>query len=227
MSSMEHTKKMVLVSPDYLERVTSTFRPSQSPETAKTRVLEDQLSAILHDPHLDDASKLRRYSDLLQRYQTYDIKSHEPVKMKIVSESSSETKPEAQNVSGSPQKDIENDVLESLPKAFKGKAVQLLRKINSSNGDLSWTDKGELIVKDRVIKGSHMVDLINDVVRKRKGIIPIGATDFAKELAELNLPRELVGNPDRWKEMTRGLEDPTPEIDSSTKSPKVGALLGF
>ncbi|KAJ8042582.1 hypothetical protein HOLleu_09367 [Holothuria leucospilota] len=107
------------------------------------------------------------------------------------------------------------------------KAAQLLRKINSSNGDLSWTDKGELVVKDRVIKVSHMVDFINDVVRKRKGIIPIGATDFAKGLAELNLPRELVGNPDRWKEMTRWLEDPTPEIDSSTKSPEVGGATRF
>ncbi|KAJ8048250.1 Endogenous retrovirus group K member 19 Pol protein [Holothuria leucospilota] len=122
--------------------------------------------------------------------------------MKIVSEASSETQSEGGNI-GSNKKAIEQDVLESVPKAFKSKAAQLLRKINSSNGPLSWTDKGELVVQDRVIKGSHMVDLINDVVRKRKGIIPIGATDFAKGLAELNLPRELVGNTDRWKEMTR------------------------
>ncbi|KAJ8048840.1 hypothetical protein HOLleu_01314 [Holothuria leucospilota] len=47
--------------------------------------------------------------------------------MKIVSESPSETKPEAQNVSGSPKKDIENDVLESIPKAFKGKARGVAR----------------------------------------------------------------------------------------------------
>lgn len=82
------------------------------------------------------------------------------------------------------------------------------------------------MVQDRVIKGSHMVDLINDV-RKRKGIIPIGATDFAKGLAELNLPRELVGNTDRWKEMTRQLEHPAPEVDSSTHSPEIGGATRF
>lgn len=56
---------------------------------------------------------------------------------------------------------------------------------------------------ERTIKGSHILDLINDALRKRKSLNPVGAKDFSKPLAKLKRPHELVSNPDRWRENTQ------------------------
>ncbi|KAJ8019438.1 hypothetical protein HOLleu_41036 [Holothuria leucospilota] len=195
---MEHTKKLVLVSPEALDRARGS-RP-QPLEGTKVKELEDQLSAVLNDPLLDDATKMKRYSGVLQRYTVYHAKANEPLKVRVQPETSSRVQPG----DTLQKRTIERDVIDSVPSAFKSKATQLLGKIASYDSGLDWTDRGELIVNDRVIKGSHMVDLANDMMRKRKSATPVGMDEFTKALARINTPRELIGNPDRWKECASG-----------------------
>lgn len=193
---MEHTKKLVLVSPDYLNRIQST--PTPAPERSKMQLLEENLSSVLTDKNLDDTAKMKRYSDLLQRYMTYDAKANTPPTVRVIPEQS-ETSPER-----SAPNTLEQDVLESIPKGLKNKAEQLMKKIMSNDNILSWNNKGELVIDNRTIKGSNMIDLMNEVLRKRKSLSPtIGIVDFSKALAELNIPHELIGNPGRWREITQ------------------------
>ncbi|KAJ8020518.1 hypothetical protein HOLleu_40128 [Holothuria leucospilota] len=203
---MEHTKKLILVSPDFLNRVTTT-QPIQ-PEKTKLQDLEEQLSMVLNDTHIDEVTKMKRYNELLQRYRVYHTKAREPPTVRVLPETQS--KPSlGDNVSRDIQQEaVENEVLNSVPKALRNKAVQLLHKITSSDGIVDWNGKGELVVNDQAIKGSNMVDLINDALRKRKSLKPIGTKDFSKAMAKLNVPHELIGNPDRWQEMTK-LLNPT------------------
>jgi hypothetical protein len=49
----------------------------------------------------------------------------------------------------------------------KAKAQPLLKK-TKTNRDIIWNEKGELKYKDKTVQGSNMVDLVNDVLRKRK-----------------------------------------------------------
>lgn len=198
---MEHTKKLILVSPDYLNRVTAT-QPTP-PERTKLQDLEGQLSVILNDTLIDDVTKMKRYNDLLQRYMVYHTKAMEPPTVRVLPET--QPKPSLgdkvnRNIE---QKAIENEVLNSVPKALRSKAEQLLHKITSSDGVVDWNGKGELIVNEQAVKGSHIVDLINDALRKRKSLQPIGTKDFSKAMAKLNVPHELIGNPDRWREITK------------------------
>jgi hypothetical protein len=37
-----------------------------------------------------------------------------------------------------------------------------------SSPDISWNEKGELKYKGEIVQGSNVVDLVNDVLRKRK-----------------------------------------------------------
>ena len=48
-----------------------------------------------------------------------------------------------------------------------------------------------------------MVDLVNDVLRKRKTDYAVGWEPFARHLKRLNVPMELVGNADRQLYMQR------------------------
>jgi hypothetical protein len=46
--------------------------------------------------------------------------------------------------------------------------VQLLLKKNEEQSDISWNEKGELKYKGETVQGSNVVDLVNDVLSKRK-----------------------------------------------------------
>ena len=67
------------------------------------------------------------------------------------------------------------------------------------------------------ITGSHMVDLVNDMLRHRKGSEPVGWSVFASGLARMNLPENLERNPQRQsaiREFQKRVRDETPDSPS-------------
>jgi hypothetical protein len=50
--------------------------------------------------------------------------------------------------------------------------------------DISWNEKGELKYKGETVQGSNVVDLVNDVLRKRKYFNPQGWETFGEALRE-------------------------------------------
>jgi hypothetical protein len=50
------------------------------------------------------------------------------------------------------------------------KAELLLTKMKT-NRDITWNEKGELKYKDKIVHGSNIVDLVNDVLRKKNKYI--------------------------------------------------------
>jgi hypothetical protein len=61
----------------------------------------------------------------------------------------------------------------------------LIKKMKSSP-DISWNKKVELKYKGETVQGSNMVDLVNDVLRKRKYFNPEGWETFGEDLREAN-----------------------------------------
>ena len=70
-----------------------------------------------------------------------------------------------------------------LPKLYKTGARQLLDKIKENSEVLNWNEKGQLLYENKPISRSHMVDLVNDMLRRRKGFEPVGWSVFARGLA--------------------------------------------
>ena len=68
---------------------------------------------------------------------------------------------------------IDNEIMESVPKTMKAKVQLLLKKMKTSP-DISWNEKGELKYKGETVQGSNVVDLVNDVLSKRKYFNPQG-----------------------------------------------------
>ena len=56
--------------------------------------------------------------------------------------------------------------------------VQLLLKKMKSSPDISWNEKEELKYKGETVQGSNVVDLVNDVLSKRKYFNPQGWETF-------------------------------------------------
>ena len=56
---------------------------------------------------------------------------------------------------------------------MKTKAELLVRKMKA-DPNIAWSDKGELTYRGETVRGSNVVDLVNDVLRKRKYLNPQG-----------------------------------------------------
>ena len=86
--------------------------------------------------------------------------------------------------------DIMGEVLTTLPKALQEKGRQLVSRLKTAQ----WSDKGELLRDGTAVPGSNVIDLVHDLLRKRKTSDPIGWQQFASQMRAANIPMELVGN---------------------------------
>ena len=80
--------------------------------------------------------------------------------------------------------------MDTVPKTMQGKARRLMERLKRN---MSWTVRGELIHEGVPVAGRNVVDLVNDMLPKRK-TDPTGWQPFARQLRAINLPMELVGN---------------------------------
>lgn len=177
-------KKLALVDPKLLP---SPSPPSlHSENQSQLSSLDTDMKRILYS-NLSDSEKVTLYNQILTRYRDVYAKSKEPLTIQI--------KDNYKQVQTLPMRE---EILHFIPKSLKNKASDLLQRLSNRN-DINWNDKGELIVDNETIHGSHIVDLVGDLIRSRKQDPPRGWRAFADALSRLNLPAELIGNSERWQ----------------------------
>ena len=204
---MEHARKMALVDPRMLNTLRSPPPPTDT-LGKKVQALDDEMMTILERKDIDDRTKVTLYNQVLQRYNVLSDKHvKEPVRVVAVNEVGAEAAAGAgagaaaaaagagmgAGPVGAPAtttSEIEADVVDTVPKTMQAKARRLMERMKRN---MSWTARGELIHEGVPIAGSNVVDLVNDVLRKRK-TNPTGWQPFARQLRDMNLPMELVGN---------------------------------
>ena len=218
---------MVLVPENTLERLQQRQQILTPPVTQTLKNLDSEMGNILSSKQLDDEQKAKLYNQVLQRYLTYyDQRKGQPLHVKLTTskqvetpnpdEESKETSKESTEVETIPSA-VEEEVIESVPKLYKAAARQLLDKIKQNRDVLHWNGKGELKYENKPISGSHVVDLVNDILRHRKGFEPVGWSVFARGLARMNVPGNLVRNSQRQsaiREFKTRVREETPESPS-------------
>ena len=71
----------------------------------------------------------------------------------------------------------------------------------------------------------YIVDLVNDVMRKRKGFNPEHSNTFAKALTKINIPEDYLRNPDQidsilWYHRFQDSQAPVPSfVSESVETP--------
>ena len=190
---MEHARKMALVDPRLLDTLRSPPPPPATDTLGKkVQALDDEMKTILDRKDLDDGTKVTLYNQVLQRYNVLaDKRIKEPLRVVTVNES--EVTSESEGTARAPISGLEATVLATVPKTMKAKASRLMEHLKR---DIAWTARGELIHEGVPVVGSNVVDLVNDLLRKRK-TAPTGWQPFARQLRAINLPMTLVGNVSR------------------------------
>ena len=80
---------------------------------------------------------------------------------------------------------LEKDVLGTVPKSMKRKAERLLQRLQQ-HPELKWKDQGEIEFQGQRVRNSNLVDLVNDVLRKKEDFEPTGWKTFTTTLRRMN-----------------------------------------
>lgn len=167
------------------------------PIARKVSRLDEKMQEILSRTDLDEYSKAKLYQEILQQYLEVKKKLNIATPVQMLANDGtqvSQTTP-LQNTPSPNTNGLRDFIIESLPKNSRRKANQLWDTL-SRDPDMTWDDKGQMVIHGQVIPGSHAVDLFKDTllkVRPKNYITPRGAELFRKQLMELNVPRHLTG----------------------------------
>lgn len=197
---------MLLVSPESLTAVKE--RPT-STESVTAGKLDQELKDVLNQVDISPYDKVQRYNQILQRYLAfYNQTTKRPLSVKLthVTNPNLEHQPPHQEdineglseaLTGTMELDThtKTKLLSHFPVRFKNKGEAILNLIHDSGGILSWNKQGELSHSGKLLKGSHVSDLIYDLLQDRRGLEPpLGFDSFLKGLVEINIPERLVTN---------------------------------
>ncbi len=206
---MNFAKKMALVDPRMLQHMQQS-PVSINPVEAKAYELDEEMRAILNQSGKATKEKMVLYQDVLQKYLHFQDKLTSPPP--LPPSASSQAASAAEAVAGPSSEEVKEEeagpsseeiagklsVVDATPKPLRNKAKVLLRYLDQ-NSNVSWTKNGELRYKGKTIPHTHMVDLVQDTLRKRKTHTPHGWEQFAYILKESHVPWDVVGNLDRWE----------------------------
>ena len=113
------------------------------------------MTSILDKTDIDVSEKVRLYNQALLRYNDMaKMSATKPTPVVVVKEKKTP-----------PTTDIMGEVVTTLPKALQEKGRQLVSRLKTTQ----WNDRGELLHEGEVVvPGSNVVDLVHDLLRKRK-----------------------------------------------------------
>ena len=174
-----------------------------NPNVSATASLQRDLSSVMVDDEMSEAEKAQLFGQTLHKFKSAHKKALEEQSLKL---------PSLTPASSSSSK-MNQLILDSVPSTMKRK-TQLLLSILKDNPNMTWDDDGTLKLYGKAIQGSNIIDLVNDVIRHRKGSEPMGWQPFAEGLREMNIPQDVIGNSDRWDWMHRDVSSPRTPDDS-------------
>lgn len=178
---MQNARKMVLISPELLQRFNTPLRD----ETLTN--IEKDMSSILHSTEVEDREKWPQYQQLLHRRQHFQDQLREPVQVPVM---------ETQSKRDNNNDCFQEEILKTLPKPYKTKGELLFKRLCTSDV-ITWDNQGRVSINGSAIPGSNITDLVCDVVRFKKSGNPAGWRQFVEALSTINVPQEFIGNPRR------------------------------
>ena len=233
-----NTSKMYLVSPDLLEGMRRKQRLEEinQPERKVQEDLDAQMNALLNKEDIPDREKALLYNQLLHRFlQQQNSSGVEKTTLpqpplKTTTTTTPGVMPSTSDVVATPpsedsQQNWENQAIKSVPKLFRRKAESFLRYLK--NKQVQWRDDGSVVIRDQVIPGSNIIDIVNTVMRSRSGkSIPTGTVPLIQYLKSINVPHEIIGNEDLLKYTPTALHTP-PRTPAIEKRKRKAAIKGM
>ena len=175
-------KKMVLVPEAQFRQMQQSTLKNSSLLSAVGRPVHQEMvkkfnfaQQILNDPTRPSDAKISEYTDAMSEFATLRNK----VKGVPILPSTSSNK-------------VNKDVVNSVPTSLQSSAQRLMERMEENKDVISWTPSGAVTINGEQLPGTHIADLVGDVVRATQTAMP--ERDRLRVLAELNTPEALIKN---------------------------------
>ena len=156
---MKHSKKMVLIPEEALQRYEQRQRPETSPLMGTTMQKDMQISDILQQDDVTDDEKQKLFNTYFEHYLELRRQKETPVMKE-----GRRAEPQLSDA----------DVVESIPVTMRPRAKALLSRLKAKPGVVTWDKMGQVKIESETIPGSNILDLLSDAMRSRKDFNPTG-----------------------------------------------------
>ena len=182
----------------------------------------------LEKDDVPEDTKPTRYAQQRQRVKQLknQVFRQEPSPVQVITQTEQTMTSESDSVILSQQLSAtDKQIIDSVPKTMQNPAELLIQKLKDHSDVISWNDNGQLVLEGTIVPNSNIVNLVNDVMRKRKGFNPEHSSTFAKALPKINVPKDYVRNPDRidsirWYRRLQDSHAPGPSfVSESVEAP--------
>jgi len=204
---------------DKLKRTQQSITPLINP--VKDQLLKSmrKLDNTLLDTHLPDDVKSSHINQIEKDLSIYADKVTGVIQ---------QPRPQpTQNIVPTINKDVFSN---SFPKTLQSQANNLLTILESKPEKISWdNDTNEVSIHGKKLIGSNIVDLVGDVLRRRKVQPPEYLNEFLHMLAKMNIPEELIRNTDRiakFRTYKRSDIPDHPVLSNKRKRKVIGSKIG-
>lgn len=187
---MKYARKMRLVPADQPLEI-KVHEPLYERDPVKKQLdeISRDMQNVWTEP-INDDERVRKHQQLFLRYQQLR-------KSKRSTETTPSTITKETIPTAVPSTSIEN-VVRTVPKSLQNKAKLLMEHMHDHT-NLSFDQQMRLTKNGEPVMNTNIIDIVNDLVRKRKNNPEaFGWQDVMFALKESNVPREAIGNDDRW-----------------------------
>ena len=167
---------------------------------------DTQMSDILHRDDMPDDEK-QKFNAYFERFLELRRQKETPSPVKKKEEQQAE--PQLSNA----------DVVEPIPRTMRQRATVLLCRLKAKLDVIMQDKTGQVKIEGETILNSNISDLASNAMRTIKDFNPTGAKKFFQALSKLNVPKDLVRNQNRWKQL-----NDTPDGSTPTSSDRYQAL---
>ena len=120
---------------------------------------------------MPEDTKATMYAQQLQRVNQLknQVFRPEPSPVQMITHTEQTMTSESDNATASQQLNAtDKRIIDSVPKTMQNHAKLLIQKLKDHSYVINWNDNGQLVSEGSIVPNSNIVDLVNDVMRKRK-----------------------------------------------------------
>ncbi len=194
-------KRMVLVPEDLFTRFEQKQKLETSPIVTSMIKTDEKMSNALERTDIDDAQKQKLYYANLERYLNLRHQKDSQIPTVQLKMKNSEKDESTGIASDEIVKLADSTIVDSVPKTMRQRATAILNRLKTRPDIVSWDESGQVNLDGKTIPNSNISDLLSDALRERKNFNPTGSKQFFRVLSKINMPKDLVRNDERWRQI--------------------------
>ena len=169
---MDLMRRVYLTQQEMLKFMKEKRQDSLSPNLRKFHEARQDMNDWLEKDDVPEDTKATMYAQQLQRVNQLKNQVFRPEPSPVQMITQTERTMTSESDSASPCQQLnttDKQIIDSIPKTMQNRAKLLIQKLKDHSDVISWNDNGQLVLEGSIVPNSNIGDLVNDVMRKRKG----------------------------------------------------------